>query len=142
MYLPNIFDDIKAIVNKCEKCLANCCGNQKEPYVPFDIPTVEWKSIATDLFTFQDKTYVVVLDLFSWFPVVRQLHAETIKLVLNALKDVFSDFVIPQVIISDDGPCYKSEEFHSFYAKFDIVIKQEPPIIIRQIQLLSVPYKP
>ena len=26
-----------------------------------------------------------------------------------------------QVIISDNGPCYKSEEFHTFCAKFDIV---------------------
>ena len=65
VYWPNISDDIKAIVNKCEKCLANCCLNQKEPYIPFDIPIVAWKSIATDLFTFQYKTYMVVVDLFS-----------------------------------------------------------------------------
>ena len=45
----------------------------------------------------------------------------TTKLVLNALKGVFSDFGIPEVIISDNGPCYKNEEFHSFCAKFDIV---------------------
>ena len=43
------------------------------------------------------------------------------KLVLNALKDIFSDFGIPEVIISDNDPCYKSKEFHSFCAKFDIV---------------------
>ena len=119
--MSNISDDIKAIVSKCEKCLANCCHNQKEPYIPFDIPIVAWKSTATDLFTFQDKTYVVVVDTFSQFPVVRQLHGETMKLVLNALKDLFSNFGIPKVIISDNGPCYKSEEFCSFCARFDIV---------------------
>ena len=76
---------------------------------------------TTDLFTFQDKTYMVVVDLFSQFSVVRQLHGETMKLVLNALKSVFSDFGIPEVIISDNGPCYKSEEFHKFCARFDIL---------------------
>ena len=93
VYWPNISEDIKSIVNKCEKCLANCQRNQKEPYIPFDIPIVAWKSIATDLFTFQDKTYVVVVDVFSCFPVVRQLH----------------------------GSCYKSQEFNDLCAKFDIV---------------------
>ena len=121
VYWPNISDDIKAIVNKCEKCLANCCRNQKEPFIPFEIPIIAWKTVSKDLFKFQDQTYMVVVDLFSHFPVVRQLHGETTKLILNAFKGLFSDFGIPKVIISDNGPCYKSEEFHSFCAKFDIV---------------------
>ena len=121
MYWPNISEDIKSIVNKCEKCLANCHHNQKEPYIPFDIPIVAWKTVATDLFVFQDKTYMVIIDLFSRFPVVRQLHGESTKLVLNALKDIFSNFDIPETIISDNGPCYKSQEFNNFCTKFDIV---------------------
>ena len=63
---------------------------------------------------------MVVVDVFSCFPVVRQLHGESTKLILNALKDVFSDFGIREAIISDYGPCYKGEEFHTC-AKFDIV---------------------
>ena len=121
MYWLNISEDIKSIVNKCEKCLAKCQRNQKEPYIPLDIPIVAWKSIATDLFTFQDKTYVVVVDVFSCFPVVRQQHGESTKLVLNALKDIFSDFGIPEIIISDNSPCNKSQKFNDFCAKFDIV---------------------
>ena len=50
-----------------------------------------WKTVATDLFVFQDKAYILIIDLFSHFPVVRQLHGESTKLVLDALKDVFSD---------------------------------------------------
>ena len=107
MYWPNISDDIKAIVYKCAKCLANCYRNQKEPYIPFGIPIVAWKSIATDLFVFQDKTFLVVVDLFSRFPVVGQLHGESMKSVLNALKAIFSDFGIPETITSDNGPCYR-----------------------------------
>ena len=120
VYWPNISDEIKAIVNKCEKCLANCRRNQKEPFIPFDIPIVAWKSIATDLFTFQDKTFMGVINLFSRFPVVRQLHGESRKLVLNALKSIFSDFGIPENIISDNGPCYKGQKFKGFCMKFEI----------------------
>ena len=66
------------------------------------------------------KTYILIIDLFSRFPVVRQLCGESIKLVLDALKDVFSDFGIPETIIIDNGPCYKSQEFRDFCAKFKI----------------------
>ena len=64
--------------------------------------------------------HIVVVDLFSRFPVVRQLHGESTKLVLDALKDVFSDFGIPETITSDNGPCYKSQKFSSFCARFEI----------------------
>ena len=120
IYWPNITEDIKSIVNKCEKCLVNCRHNQKEPYIPIDIPIFTWKTIATDLFMFQDKTYMVTIDLFSRFPVVRQLCGESMKLVLDALKDVFSIFGIPETIISNNGPCYKSQEFNNFCARFEI----------------------
>ena len=69
---------------------------------------------------FQDKTYILIIDLFSHFPVVRQLCGESTKLVLDALKDIFSDFGISEVIISDNGPCYRSQEFSQFCSKFEI----------------------
>ena len=120
IYWPNITEDIKSIVNKCEKCLANCRRNQKELYIPIDIPIIAWKTIATDLFMFQDKTYMVAVDLFSRFSVVRQLCGESTNLVLDALKDVFSDFGIPETTISDNGLCYKNQEFNEFCARFEI----------------------
>ena len=76
----------------CEKCLANCQRNQKEPFRPFDIPIVAWKTVAMDLFVFQDKTNMVVVDLFSCFPVVRQLHGENTKLALNAFERCIQQF--------------------------------------------------
>ena len=113
-------EDIKSIINKCEKCLANCRCNQKELYIPIDIPIIVWKTVATDLFVFQDKTYILKIDLFYRFPIVRQLCWESTKLVLDALKDIFSYFCIPETIISDNGSCYKSQEFSNFCARFKI----------------------
>ena len=88
--------------------------------MPIDIQIVAWKTVTTDLFVFQDETYILIIDLFSHFSIVRQLCGESTKLVLYALKDVFSDFGIPESITSDSGPCYKSQEFNTFCAKFEI----------------------
>ena len=61
-----------------------------------------------------------MVDLFSCFPVVRQLSGESTELVLDALKGIFSNCGIPGTIISDNGPCYKSQEFNVFCSSFDI----------------------
>ena len=61
-----------------------------------------------------------MVDLFSRFPVVRQLSRESTKLVLDALTGIFSNFGIPETIISDNGPCYKSQEFNVFCSRFYI----------------------
>ena len=37
------------------------------------------------------------------------------------MKDILSNFGIPEVIISDNGPCYKSQKFNNFCVKFDIL---------------------
>ena len=66
IYWPSITEDIKSIVNKCEKCLANCRCNQKEPFIPIDIPIVAWKTVATDLFILNDKTYILVILIFMF----------------------------------------------------------------------------
>ena len=120
VYWLNISEDIKSIVHKSEKCLMNCRHNQKEPNIPIEIPIIAWKLIATHLFVFNDKIYILVVDLFSWFPVIRRLASESTCLVLEAIKNIFSDFGIPEAIISDNGPCYKSQEFNQFCDKFEI----------------------
>ena len=89
---PGITEHTKSIVNKCEKCSANCRRNQKEPYIPVDIPIIAWKIVASDLFVFEDKTYVLVTNLFSRFPVDRQLAGESTKTVLKVMKNIFFRF--------------------------------------------------
>ena len=42
------------------------------------------------------------------------------KTVLRAMQNIFADFGIPKVIISDNGTCYKSQEFNNFCARFEI----------------------
>ena len=111
VYWPNISEDIKSIVHKCKKCLLNCRRNQKEPNLPIEIPVIAWKTVTTDFFVFNDKTYILVIYLFSRFPVIRKLAGESTCLVLDAIKNIFSDFGIPEAIITDNGPCYKSHKF-------------------------------
>ena len=65
-----------------------------------------------DLFMLEDHTFLLVVDVTLHFPVVRTLSNGTMRAVINALKGVYIDFGLPRRVLSDNGPCFRSEEFY------------------------------
>ena len=64
------------------------------------------------------------MDVTSRFPVVRVLSNESSRSVLNALRGVYCDFGLPKKVLTDNGPCFRSQEFSEFHAKFGVSIKK------------------
>ena len=74
-----------------------------------------------DLFTLHSQTFLLVVDVTSWFPVVRILRNEMTTSVINALKGIYCDFGLPRKIISDNGPCFRSVDFKVFHIKLGVI---------------------
>ena len=67
----------------------------------------------------------MVVDVTSHFSVVRILSNESSRSVINALKGIYSDFGLPRRVLSDNGPCFKSQEVHTeFHAKLSIMVEK------------------
>ena len=73
------------------------------------ITLVLWSLLEIDLFTLDDYTFLLVVDVTSRFPVVRSLLSESANPVVNALKGVYFDFRLPKKVLTDNGPCFKSK---------------------------------
>ena len=43
---------------------------------------------------------------------------------LNTLKGVYCDFGLPKRVLTDNGPCFRSQEFSEFHAKFGVSVKK------------------
>ena len=71
-----------------------------------------------------DHSFLLVVDMTSQLPVVRILNNETCRSVLNALKGIYCDFGLPKRILSDNGPCFKAEEFVNFHTKLGVTVKK------------------
>ena len=56
----------------------------------------------------------------SRFPVIRHLTSMTAKAVAEHLKAIFSEFGVPDVLISDNGPCCTGEQFKVAMRKLNI----------------------
>ena len=78
-----------------------------------EIPLHPWTKLATDLFHFEDSSYLLIVDYTSRFQVVHKLSSMTEQHVANYCKQVFSEYGWPETLISDNGPCYTLDTFTS-----------------------------
>ncbi|UYV84692.1 K02A2.6-like [Cordylochernes scorpioides] len=58
--------------------------SKHEPLIPTNFPTRPWQNIGMDLFKFEDKWYLVVIDYYSRFPEMIQLNRLTANVVVQA----------------------------------------------------------
>ena len=115
IYSPGLSIDIANYVEGCNVCIKFSFVRQ-EPAVEFPLPDGPWEEAACDLFEFQGKHYLVVIDYYSRWIKAIPLANQTSKAVVAALKSLFAHLGIPEGVCSDNGPCFTSEKFRLFYA--------------------------
>ena len=96
VYWLQMNHDIEALIRTCDKCQEFSKRNNKDPDIPREIPLVPWSLLEMDLFSMDDSTFLLVVDVTSRFPVVRILSSESANSVINALKGVYCDFGLPK----------------------------------------------
>ena len=104
LYWLHINRDIEDLVKSCEKCQEFSRRNSKDPVLPRELPLVTWTLLELDLFTCKNAIFLLIVDVTSQFPVVRNLPSESTRSVLNALKGVYCDFGLPKRVLTDNGP--------------------------------------
>ena len=78
------------------------------------LPDRPWQRLGADLFELKGVTYLLVVDYYSRYPEVIKLTSLTSKSVITALRSIFSRHGIPEVLTSDNGPQFDSQEFQQF----------------------------
>ncbi|UYV72541.1 K02A2.6-like [Cordylochernes scorpioides] len=66
VWWPGISKEIAETVKKCSVCIQEAVSKH-EPLIPTNFPTRPWQKIGMDLFKFENKSYLVVIDYFSRF---------------------------------------------------------------------------
>ena len=114
LYWPGMSEDIERLVRTCSVCNSCKPHQQREPLKLHNISERPWSLVATDLFYWNGTDYVVVTDSFSgWFEFA-MLGNTSSRMVIGKLKEIFARYGIPDVLYSDNGPQYSSEEFQKF----------------------------
>lgn len=117
VWWPGLSKTIEEMVNKCVTCAINR-PETKEPLMTSSLPDRPWQRLGSDLFHHQGHTYVIVVDYYSRWVEIKKLHDETSESVIIALKELFAQHGIPEMVISDNGPQYSASQFQQFAAKY------------------------
>ena len=111
LFWPGMTAEIKDCVSKCETCNTYQTNQQKEPLIPHDPPKRPWSHVATDLFSFDNKEWFIIVDHWSDYFELNQLSSTNSSSVIKSLKNQFGRHGIPDTLYSDNGPQFASREF-------------------------------
>ena len=118
VYWPKPQDDITDMVHKSDECQRH--GNKKPRPPERQISaTRPMEILGMDLVDFRGKHALVTVDYFSGFLTYDTLESETTETVTKVLNNIFRKFGLPEKIISDNGPCFRSNNFRRFCDQLD-----------------------
>ena len=120
MYWPRMKEDIQQMIETCEPCQVHA---NKQPAIPERQigATRPMEVLAMDLMEIKKgEAALVMIDYFSGYIMYDPLKSQTTTAVINALQVNFRKFGLPERILSDNGPCFKSAEFEDFCQQFKI----------------------
>ena len=114
MFWPRMSVELKEYISKCDICMAHRTTLGREPLMQHEFAARPWAKVGVDLCDHAGRILLVVSDYYSNFIEVENLNKATTGTVSKALKTLFSRYGVPDVLISDNGPQFASEEFASF----------------------------
>ena len=117
----------------CAEMAVNLC----EPMISSSLPERPWQKLGADLFYYRGKNYLLVVDYFSRYPKVAELSSTTSRSVITALKFMFSHHGIPDLLHSDNGPQFSSEELDQFAKSYDFRLSTSSPYFPQENSLVE-----
>ena len=119
VWWPSMPKDIERMVSQCREC-ASHANRMTEPLRPTATPDRPWQMLGTDLLQLKGETYLLVVDYYSRYPELALLGRADFssRKVITHMKSMFALHGIPELVLSDNGPQYASEEFLRFAAEY------------------------
>ena len=117
VWWPNATQEMKDFISKCEVC-CRLSHTRREPMLPSEVPAYPCQKIACDYFTWNAKSYFLIVDYLSKWVEIYPMSTTTSSETISKLKGFFSNFGIAVEVVTDGGPQFVSHEFSLFSKKF------------------------
>ena len=104
VFWPGIISDLLQAAQGCEVCQTFSRSQQCETLLPREVPQGHWEKLGIYFFEFQSTTYLLIADYYRRFPVIRKIRSTNTSATTEILKQVFSEYGVPQTVMTDNGP--------------------------------------
>ena len=85
-----------------------------------DIPARPWEVIGADIFTFNNKHYLCIVDYHSKFPIIKKTEDLSAGSLILTCKAIFAEYGLPKKIMFDSGGNFVSDKFRTFCKSLNI----------------------
>lgn len=114
MWWPGLNEDIELMIESCSKCLEN---RHMPPKVVHEwiTPTRPWSRIHIDWAgPYKNKYFLIRVDAYSRWPEVFVVNNTTSATAIRLLRSVFATHGLCEVLVSDNGTSFTSNDMQNF----------------------------
>ena len=122
-FWPGVTEAVSGFVKKCRTCslvrpkFTDPTASPMLTKCPMEVLACDFTELPSSS---GFRYLLVIIDVFSRYPMAFPLRDMTTKSVIEKFSEVFSQFGFPDAILSDQGSQFESREFLQFLEKFHI----------------------
>ncbi|XP_063589603.1 uncharacterized protein K02A2.6-like [Penaeus indicus] len=121
VYWPGIDADIISTVQACQPCQVMQPSQQQETIQNDNNPTKPFESVSADFFTVAGKSFLVIADRLSGWPIIVPCGASSAaSRTTRMFCYYFRDVGVPLRLRTDGGPQFTSYEFQEFMKRWGV----------------------
>ena len=123
VFWPGINGDNKELCKNCEICNKFSTRQPSESLKNDLVCTKPWDTLACDLFEFQGKLFLIIVDMYPKLACMEAVVDHTADKTILAILNIFIKLGIPYKIWCGRGSNFLSISFHKFCSNLDIVLE-------------------
>lgn len=115
VWWPGLDADIERVVHLCSSCQLIAATPAVAPLHPWDWPDRPWSRVHVDYAgPFMGHMFLVIMDAYSKWIEIFPTNSSNSTTTIEKLRQSFATHGLPEMLVSDNGPCFISDEFSKF----------------------------
>jgi hypothetical protein len=127
LFWPTIIADITNMVEACSVCNSLKRHQQKEELISHAVPQLPWQYVAMDIFDWNCKQYLVIVDSYSGWYEICTLDDTKSSTIIRKLKKCCAAHGSPEILMSDNAKYCVSFAMKEFARKWNIILRNSSP---------------
>ena len=127
IWYPGLDKAVEERVKSCHEYLQARKKPSQKTHTEWGKTERPFSRIHIDHFDFENKTFLLVIDSLTKYIECEVAKSTSASEIIELLTLIFSRHGLPDTIVSDNAPGFKSEELKSFYTANHIHLMNPPP---------------